>query len=54
MTDTLILIGYGSAMILGFAAVGTILYYSFSRGNRYQYSIKPQVEMEVEEMENAG
>ena len=54
MTDTLVLVGYGSAMLLGFAAVATILYYSFTRGTRYEYTVKPQVEMEVEEVENAG
>lgn len=49
--ETLVLVGYGAAMVLGFAAVGTILYYSFTRGNRYEYTrntvtVEPQTETE--------
>ena len=52
MTDTLVLVGYGSAMILGFASVVTILFYGFTRGTRYEYTVKPQVE--VKEIEDVG
>lgn len=34
--DTLILFGYSVSMILGFASVGTVIYYSLSRNTRYE------------------
>lgn len=39
--NNLIVFGYGAAMILGFAAVWTVIYYGFSRSNKYEtYTMK--------------
>ena len=49
MKDTLILFGYGAAMVLGFAAVWTVVYYSFSRNSKYQtYTMKYKEDLSVE------
>ena len=56
MKDTLILIGYGAAMALGFAAVWTVVYYSFSRNTKYQKSFrqyKQNLSVENESISNA-
>lgn len=56
MKDTLILIGYGAAMALGFAAVWTVVYYSFSRNTNYQKSFrqyKQNLSVENESISNA-
>jgi hypothetical protein len=41
MKDSLILIGYGTALVMGIAAACTVVYYGFSRNTRYQKSIRP-------------
>lgn len=56
MKDTLILIGYGAAMALGFVAVWTVVYYSFSRNTNYQKSFrqyKQNLSVENESISNA-
>ena len=56
MKDTLILFGYGAAMVLGFAAVWTVVYYSFSRNTNYQKSFrqyKQNLSVENESISNA-
>lgn len=49
MNDTLILVGYSLAMILGFAGAATIIYYSFTRNTKYQKSIRPIVQTTIED-----
>ena len=56
MIDKLLLIGYGTALVLGIAAVFTVVYYSFSRNTRYQKSIRPNkqtLSVENESIQNA-